>query len=83
MSWAKCLNIMATDSLSILERGWIYLCEGQLSDGGQGQVGVKQRDAIRHAHSAICRPGGQQQPVDAAAGEKAAVQVHLDISPTG
>lgn len=46
-------------------------------------MGVKQRDAICHVHSAICRAGGQQQPVDATARKEAAVQVHLHISPAG
>lgn len=63
--------------------GGLHLGERQLGDGGQAQVGVKERDAIRHVHSAICRAGGEQQPVDAAAGKEAAVQVHLDVSPAG
>lgn len=60
-----------------------YLCEGQLSDGSQGQMGVQQRYTVRHTHSAACRAGRQQQPVDAAARKQTAVEVHLHISPTG
>lgn len=60
-----------------------YLCEGQLGDGGQGQVGVQQRDTVGHTHRVSRRAGRQQQPVDAAAREQTAVQVHLHISPTG
>lgn len=60
-----------------------YLCEGQLSDGSQGQVGVKQRHAVRHTHGAAGRRGRQQQPVDAAAWKQTRVEVHLHVSPTG
>lgn len=64
--------------------GWPpYLCEGQLSDGSQGQVGVEQRHAVRHAHGAACRAGGQQQPVDAAPREQTAVEVHLHVGAAG
>lgn len=60
-----------------------YLCEGQLSDGSQGQVGVKQRDTVCHTNSATCRAGRQQQAVDAAPRIQAGVQVHLHVSPAG
>lgn len=60
-----------------------YLCEGQLRDGSQGQVGVKKWHAVCHTHGATRRTGRQQQAVDAAARKQAAVQVHLHVSPTG
>uniref|UniRef100_A0A146SUQ8 Uncharacterized protein n=1 Tax=Fundulus heteroclitus TaxID=8078 RepID=A0A146SUQ8_FUNHE len=61
----------------------IHLREGQLRDGSQRQVRVEQRHAVSHANSAPCRAGREQQPVDAAAGEEAGVQVHLHISQAG
>lgn len=44
---------------------------------------MQQRHSIRDADHAPCGAGGgQQQAVDAAAREEAAVQVHLDVGST-
>lgn len=86
-------NTWSAETYISIRRNWLqvlallrmesYLCECQLSDGSQRQVRMKQRDAVCHAHSAICRARRQQQPVDAAPWKQAAVQVHLHISPAG